>query len=744
MNRKERRRIEKSARKGNLDATTTLPEALQQLISLYEKGRLHEALRLCRNLLTIAPGDEDLLNLAGAIAAQMNDPTAAAELLQAAIEADPGQAEAHYNLGNCLRAMGQADEAIAAFQKAVKLEPGLAEAHNNLGITLAETGRLDEAVTAYARAVELRPGHAGAYNNMAIALHELGRSEEAEAACRNAISLMPSMAEAHNGLANILKFQGRTEEAVNAYGHAIELNPQYAEAHNNLGVLLHEQRNLDGAIAASRRAIELMPNLMDAYKNLGYSLQQQGRHGEAGQVYDRALTVFPDPGITVRRALLLPLIPESRDEISTCREKLDENLARLSESGLRVADPNREIGITNFFLAYHGLDDRPYQEKLAEFHVKACPDLTWTAPHCAKPAKTLAGRPKIGFVSRYLIDSHTIGKLFGGLIGQIPKDRFETILFRPTAVSNDIDNMAEKVVHLSESLPTARWQIAENELDTLVYLDIGMEPLSYFLAFSRLAPVQCVTFGHPVTTGIGNLDYFLTTADLDPQGFESHYTEKIECLPRLPVFYRRPDVAREDLPGRKDLGLPEDRHLYVCTQTLFKVHPDFDDILAAILAGDPDGTAVFIEGTQRHMAKALLKRMGKVVADAESRILFLPPLEFKNFLGLSLAADVLLDTVHYSGGNTSLEALALGAPVVTWPSGYMRGRWTYAVYRDMGIDDLVAADMDEYVDLAVRTATDKAWRDEVCGKIRGQGATFFENQAAVDGFVAFLDRVIPK
>jgi protein O-GlcNAc transferase len=744
MNRKERRRLEKAAQKGTLDATTTLPDALQQLISLYEKGRFHEALRLCRNLLAIAPGDEDLLHLAGAIASQLDDPAAAAKLLQAAIEADPAKAEAHYNLGNCLRAMGRADDAIAAFRQAIELEPGLAEAHNNLGITLAEAGHLENAVAAYSKAVELRPSHAGAHNNMAIALHELGRTIEAEASCRKAIALLPSMAEAHNGLANILKFQGRTEEAANAYGRAIELNPQYAEAHNNLGILFHEQRNLDAAIAASHRAVELMPNLMDAYKNLGYSLQQQGRHRDAAQVYDRALSVALDPGIAVRKALLLPLIPQSRDEIKNARELLDDNLTVLAESDLHVADPNSEIGITNFFLAYHGLDDRPFQKKLADFHVKSCPDLTWSAPRLADAAKGSGDRPRIGFVSRYLIDSHTIGKLFGGLIRQIPRDRFETILFRPTAVTNAIDSAAERVIHLSDSLAPARQQIAQCQPDVLIYLDVGMEPLSYFLAFSRLAPIQCVTFGHPVTTGIDNLDYFLTTADLDPEGFESHYTEKVERLPRLPVFYERPDIAIEDLPDRAALGLPEDRHLYVCTQTLFKVHPDFDDVLAAILSRDPKATAVFIEGSQRHMAKALLKRMKTVIEDAEERIVFLPSLEFKSFLGLSKAADVLLDTVHYSGGNTSLEALALGAPVVTWPSGYMRGRWTYAVYRDMGVDEMIAKDLDDYVDLAVRTATDAAWREKVCEKIRSQGRGFFENQASVDGFTDFLDKVLGR
>ena len=740
MNRKERRHMEKSARKGRMTPEMNIPEALQQMISLYEKGRLREALRICRNLLALVPGDEDLLHMAGAIAAQIDDPEAAIELLQAAIEAAPDHADAHYNLGNSLRALGRRDEAIEAFRTAIRCEPGMAEAHNNLGITLAETGQFEAAVEAYARAIELRPGHAAAHSNLAIVLHELGRTAEAEAACRQAIEQMPAMAEAHNGLANILKFQGRTEEALESYGRAIELNPHYAEAYNNMGILFHEQRNLDGAISASRRAIELMPTLVEAYRNLGYSLQQQARTDEARQVYERAEAITADPGVAVRKALLLPLFPDSREEIESARDAQAAALADLRAKKIRIDDPLRQAGVTNFFLAYHGLDDRPLQEELAGLLRDACPELSWEAPHCAEARTGDERRRRIGFVSRYLIDSHTIGKLFGGLIARLPKDRFETTIFRPTAVANAVDTGADRVVHLSESLFAARAQIAATEMDVLVYLDIGMEPLSYLLAFSRLAPKQFVTFGHPVTTGLETLDGYLSTAALDPEGNEAHYTEPLVRLPRLPVYYNRLGVSPEGLPDRDALGLPADRHLYVCTQTLFKVHPDFDAVLAAILERDPQGTVVFIEGSHRQMARQLAKRLSRLVPDVEERVLFLPALNYENFLGLSKAADVLLDTLHFSGGNTSLEGLALGTPVVTWPSQFMRGRWTAAVYADMGIDDMVAVDPEAYVDLALRCAGDAAWREQVSGKILDQGAAFFENDDAVTGFAEFLER----
>ena len=78
-------------------------------------------------------------------------------------------------------------------------------------------------------------------------------------------------------------------------------------------------------------------------------------------------------------------------------------------------------------------------------------------------------------------------------------------------------------------------QVAATELDVLFYADIGMDPTTYFLAFSRLAPVQCVTWGHPVTTGIPNIDDYLSSDVFEAPGAEAHYTERLIRLPRRPA-----------------------------------------------------------------------------------------------------------------------------------------------------------------------------------------------------------------
>ena len=110
-------------------------------------------------------------------------------------------------------------------------------------------------------------------------------------------------------------------------------------------------------------------------------------------------------------------------------------------------------------------------------------------------------------------------------------------------MSQRISASADRVVTLSTQLAVARTQIAEQALDVLFYTDIGMDSLTYYLAHARLAAVQCVTWGHPLTTGIPTIDYFISSQDLEPAGAESHYTETLVRLPHLANYYFRSEPS---------------------------------------------------------------------------------------------------------------------------------------------------------------------------------------------------------
>src|SRR5262249_18408687 len=149
--------------------------------------------------------------------------------------------------------------------------------------------------------------------------------------------------------------------------------------------------------------------------------------------------------------------------------------------------------------------------------------------------------------------NHTIGELFRGTIAQLDRKTFALTVGAlgraHDATTQFLQTHADTYLELSPNLPAAREQLAAQALDILVYPDIGMEEWSYSLAFTRLAPVQCVLWGHPVTTGIDTIDYFLSSELLDVPEAQTHYTETLVRLPTLPVYYYRP-VLPAPLPGR--------------------------------------------------------------------------------------------------------------------------------------------------------------------------------------------------
>ena len=354
------------------------------------------------------------------------------------------------------------------------------------------------------------------------------------------------------------------------------------------------------------------------------------------------------------------------------------------------------------------------------------------------------GRIKVGFISSYFRD-HTIGRLNHGLVEKLSRDDFHVTVISTAAHKDALAQMyrkqADEYVVIAPDMNAARKQIAQLRLDVLFYTDVGMEPLTYTLAFSRLAPVQCVTWGHPDTTAIPTIDYFISSEDLDTPDAQNLYSEKLVRLKLPAVYYHRPEPPA-NLKTRADFGLPESATLYGCPQTLYKFHPDFDPILGGILRGDDDGLLLLIKGQHQSMDDALTQRFERSMSDVASRVRWIPRQDRDGFLSLNSILDVSLDPLHFGGGNTSYEALALGVPIVTLPSEFLRGRITYAQYRMMGVDDCIVQYPGEYIQKAIKLGNGSAYRESVRQKILAANSVLYRNEDAVRGLEAFFKSVV--
>ena len=721
-------------------------EAMQNALELHRAGALARAETIYRQVIDREPDNPDALHLLGVIAHQKGEYEAAEKYILRAITRDKEVAEFYLNLGNARRDQGEITVAIEDFKTALRLKPGLVEAHYNIANELLAPGNISEAIACYKNAIDLNPDLAEAHYNLGAAFEEQGEMDEAFTCYQEAIKRKPAYAEPYNSIGVLLEKRDDFNGAIKAYKKAVQTDPEYADAYNNMGLAFREQNKLKEALACYEMAVRLKTDFAEAYNNIGEVFKREGKVEDAVACYEKALAISPDLiGIDVRKRLLLPVICKSKETIDEDRKRLIEQIELLESKDIAIEDPNKQVGSVNFFCAYHGLNDLEIQERLAAFYLKACPDLAWEATNCyqeRKPRKKI----RIGVISLFL-HKHTIGKLNLGIIRHLSRVRLNVKLFRfqgkEDNLSKELERSADESVILPTKLGKAREIIADHSLDVLFYLDIGMAPLTYFLAFSRLAPVQCVTWGHPVTTGIPNMDYFISSENAELPGADDHYSERLIRLKRLPIYYYRPDIAEGQI-SRENFGLDDGCNLYVCPQTLFKFHPDFDMALGEILRRDQRGILVLIEGNFSYWTELLMERFHGAFPDVTDRVKFLPRMSEQEFLSLLKLADVVLDPFHFGGGNSSLEAFACSVPVVTLPSPFLRGRLTLALYEQMGVMDCVAYDFKSYVNIALRLANEINWRKKIREKIRSRADILFEDVEAVRELENFFEWAVGK
>jgi predicted O-linked N-acetylglucosamine transferase (SPINDLY family) len=593
-----------------------------------------------------------------------------------------------------------------------------------------------------AQALAIAPQSYEARQVRALAPYYAGRPADALPHAESLASRFPTDPFAHSTFGTVLHAVGRVEQAIKAYQRAVSLAPQHGVSWLNLGQAFSSAGRPAEAAPCYEKAIALGTTMPEAYQGLAKAHMASEDVDGALQAFQRlAPRAPPSGGPRFLRAVLWPPIMQSREEIAERLAQVNGAVDDLIARPEPIADPLHDVGMTAFYMAYQAFDDTALQEKIARAYRLASPSLEWTAPHVASPRRQ--GRIRVGIVGRHL-NNHTIGKLNIGIAQKLDRRRFALIVMRPPGprdfLAGAFDECAERSVTLPFDLPTARRAVADAELDAIFYPDIGMDVFTYYLAFARLARIQFTTWGHPVTTGIPNMDYFISTRHAEPPGGERFYSERLVQFESPPSFYYRPRPPNPfDL--RAHLGLAKDARIYASMQTLYKVHPDFDDALVDILRRDKGGRVVLIAATRpawNEKLKARLQRAGPDVAD---RIVFMPPVSLPDYLGALRAADALLDTFHFGGGCSSYESFGVSAPVVTLPGTHMRARITAGLYGRMGVTRWIADSPARFAELAIEMANGERraqWTDEIA-----DGASrFLEDEAVVREYEEFIEAAL--
>src|SRR6266850_1574816 len=740
----------------------------------------------------MATDSADSLIAEGNRAEDAGDLARACELYRRAVSLAPQLAKAHLNLGVGLEASGDAAGALAAYEKALAIEPASPAANYNLGKLLYTRGAYGEAERRLKQALEGRAQFPEARIVRGYALHALGELEAAASELETGLAQRPEdnaaraalsqalfkMAEIHAArgkvqeeldtyrrlleslpdhavalcnVGSILKSLGRVDEALDCYRKAVAADPQCFEGHYNLAITQREQGRTEEALASFRRAIELRPAMSDAHFALGNVLRVIDRKAEALAAFERALALDPDhvKARWSRVMAQLPAVYAPGEDPQAFRRRFGAELAELEHwfDGRRIAQGAAGVGTDQpFELAYQEENNRPL---LARYGALCTRLMGHWQQHERVPPPSVRrhSRLRVGFVSAHLRYHSVWSAITKGWFQELDPGRFALYAFH-IGIDEDQETAFAKsrAAHYERGPKELReWvdAIGAQELDVLIYPEIGMDPMTVRLASLRLAPVQAASWGHPETSGLPTIDYYLSAEDLEPQAAQAHYTERLVALPHLGCHFERLTMAPAPAdPARA--GIDPRQPLLVCPGVPLKYAPQHDWVFPEIARQLGRCRLIFFAHWTRLFSDRLAERLQAAFKarglSYERFVTFIPWQTPAGFLGWLRRADVYLDTIGFSGFNTALNAVECGVPIVTREGRFLRGRLASGILKRLGLHELVVPTEQAYADLVVKLTEDSAYRQAVAARIEGSRTALYEDRAPVRALEDFLVR----
>jgi protein O-GlcNAc transferase len=655
-------------------------------------------------------------------ALQRNRPDLALAIAEDRTATAPEDAGAWHCQGHALENLGQLDAAESAFEHARNLDPSLIRFRFSLGGLRFQAGDWNAAGRHFAACVRFHPDWKDAWMNLARAQLKSGAAAEAERSAAQASLLAPTDTQA-------LLLQVACAEAATADAGALlalreriaDLQPHSAEAQFLLAMAHWALRQHGPAHASLARCLQIDPDFLSAHW-LATQLPAQSQYLDSAE---RA-GFLAHWRAGMQRIAALPL--ESA--------RLRPHCAAIMQLP------------TNFHLAYLGQPFVELQKEYGAVVARISASVCGAAQVPIRPIQR--ARRRIGVISA-MLHQHSVSKLFMPGFVALDRSRFEVIGF---GLRDARDAWTERyqreldALHIGKDSPE-RWaqRIAAADLDVLVYLDVGMHGLASSLAALRLAPVQAVLWGHPITTGLPSMDWFISCAAMEPADHQQHYSEQVLLLPGVGCMFEPPEFAPDPVLLAQ-FAARGDRMRAACLQNAEKITPAHDPVFAQLLARVPGLHLSFVPGLMESAIPRFRQRLSAACAahgvDADTRISIHPRMSQSQFAAVTASQDFVLDSMEWSGGVTALETFWLDKPIVSLPGKLMRGRHTSAMLGLMQIDELIADSESDYIERALRLATDPQWRQQLSARVAARKHSLFRDAGAQDALAAWLATVQPE
>ncbi|MBL1176463.1 tetratricopeptide repeat protein [Pantanalinema sp. GBBB05] len=697
---------------------------------------------------------------------------------------------------------GHLSQAAQVYRQILQQQPDHARALNMLGVIACQTGNLSEGISYYQQAIAIAPALIDAYHNLALALQMTGKVDAALQQYRMAIAQQPNHVETHHQLGRLLIQQGQIKEGMAHYQQALAVKPNYAPVMASLGTVLLQLGHLPDAIAYLQQALQTQPDLVPAWQCLGQALQLSGRLDEAATALQRSLTLQPNPAIHYllgkvleeqgnieaaiaqfqsalqlqpnypeadwQHHLILPVSYDTPDQRAYHRQRFCRSLNQLIHQADLTTSAGQQAALqglgsrTNFYLAYQGWNDRGLQQKYGHFvhqimtanypQWSELPTSSSLSP--ASPSPTPSPKLRIGYLSAHLM-AHSAAAWARGWIREHDRHQLEIYCYHigqhTDFITKEFHDLSDHFRHVPGDLAQIAQQVRVDQLDILIFTDIGMDARTTQLAGLRLAPIQCTAWGHPVTSGLPTIDYYLSSDLMEPENAQQHYSEQLVRLPNIGICYSKPPLP-DVRYSRTQFGLREDAIVFLSFQAPYKYLPQYDEVFAQIayrlMQFNLMAQFVFLRPASNYGVERWQRRLQSAFAtvglESQNHCVLLPKLDRPVYWSLNLVSDVFLDTIYWSGGNSTLEAVAYGLPVVTLPGEFMRGRHSAAILQRLGVTETIATDLTDYINLAVRLGTSLTWRQEITTKIQAGHDRLYDDRECVRALEAFFQQVAQR
>jgi len=632
------------------------------------------------------------------------------------LEKRPDHFSTIFILGTIAAQTKNYSRAIRLLEKSKKIKSNYSPVYNNLGNVFLETGDYKKAKENYKRAVGIDHKHSDAHYNLGVVLNKLNKKYDAIESYKKAINLDPKFVKAYNNLGNVLEEIGEKKAAISSYENAIKINPKYTISFNGLGVVYRGMGNTKKALYNFKKALQIEPNNLTSHW--------------------LSMNTFP-------------IVYQNTQEVDFYEKRFEEWVNKI-DSLLKKEDQFTKKQIidaltssTNFYLHYQGRNTLRLQKKYAGL-IEKLTKIIYPQFHKKIKKTKKSKHVKVGFVSSYF-RSHSITSTHKNFILKLNKANFKSYVYY---AGNQFDKITKEIKKASHSffshtdVDQLINQISKDDLDILVYLEIGMNPKMHILGSLRLAPKQCSGLGHPVSSGLKNIDYVLTGKLMEPNNAKRHYSEKIIFLPNSGQNYEKPKIIQTIQKNNKQ----NNKIIFFNFQSLFKLLPEDDLVFLKIIKKNPSAKIWFMEGKNQLITNIFKQRIDRLFKENnmsyKKYFVFHPMCKQKDFFKLINKSDVVLDSLGWSGNNTSHQAITLNKPIVTLPGDFMRGRHTYSILKMLNIEETIAKTKTDYVNIATKLATDVNFRKQVINKIKKNKNKVFNDEGPTIFLESFYKKIV--